>query len=479
MVAPSAGCVFNPKPFQEASPAYLARKRIEYMPPDHTHAGKAAGPKDFTQADPGSTARGPRDAEPGSERGAPPSNTAPPNSKEHLPDGFRLLRLAVDSLYLSYPGDLRPEVLDAVSKLKARAQSDHAEEQASAQYPIGSHIFEVKDKGARLFPFVLEDNAYRIQLSKPGKRLPMAYVKVSAEYLAHKGPVEVGRELQELLAEFGSISDANTVSRIDLAADFSSPVVMDSWHRSAWVTRATEIHSYAKDQAFTGWTIGMGGVIGCRLYDKVREVVHSGKAWALNLWIPAGWQAGQEVWRLEFEFKREFLKSRGLSSLDSVLDNLNGLWSYATTEWLRLTVPNEADATRSRWPTHCLWLALASVDWESAHSVLLDKCSTARNPTELRLITVVLGSLASFMAMHNIDDRNEGIDALLHKLYEHYSLVASRQELTFDDYLRRRIALKAREFNTAVNSPGLPDNLKDDYLREQEDNPYRRASRGE
>lgn len=316
--------------------------------------------------------------ESGSEPGAPPSNTAPYNSNGNLPDGFRLLRLAVDSLYLSYPGDITPEVLAVLHKLKARAQSDHPEEQASAQYPLGSHIFEVKDKGARMFPFVLEDNAYRIQLSKPGKRLPMAYVKVSAEYLAHKGPVEVGKELQELLVEFGQITGSNMVSRIDLAADFTSPVVMDSWHRSAWVTRATEIHSYAKDQEFTGWTIGMGGVIGCRLYDKVQEICHSGKAWTMNQWIPMGWKPGEEVWRLEFEFKRDFLKDRQLSSLDSVLDNLNGLWSYATTEWLRLTVPNEADSTRSRWPTHSLWIALASVDWESAHSLLLDKCPATR-----------------------------------------------------------------------------------------------------
>lgn len=93
-----------------------------------------------------------------------------------------------------------------------------------------------------------------------------------------------------------------------------------------------------------------------------------------------------EVWRLEFEFKRDFLKDRQLSSLAAVLDNLNGLWSYATTEWLRLTVANLADATRSRWPTHSLWIALASLDWERAHSLLLDKCSNTRNPTELRLV---------------------------------------------------------------------------------------------
>lgn len=89
---------------------------------------------------------------------------------------------------LSSPSDLKQEVLATLDKLKKMAQSDHLEQQAQAQYPLGSHILEVEDKGARLFPFVMEDNAYRIQLFRPGKRLPMAYVKVSAEYLAHKGP---------------------------------------------------------------------------------------------------------------------------------------------------------------------------------------------------------------------------------------------------------------------------------------------------
>lgn len=416
-------------------------------------------------------------AESGVESGASPSNTAPHNSNKTLPDGFRLLRLAVDSLYLSFPGELNGAAYSALNKLKVLAQSEHLDQLAKAQYPLGSHIFEVKDRGAGLFPFILVDNAYRIQLSRPGKKLPMAYVQVSAEYLAHKSPQDVQCELVALLSELGDLAGANTVSRIDLAADFSTPVVMDSWHRSAWVTRATEIHSYAKDQVFTGWTIGMGGVIGCRLYNKIKEMIHSGKAWAMSLWIPMGWKPGEDVWRLEFEFKRDFLKERQLGSQDCVLDNLNGLWSYATTQWLRLTVPNEADSTRSRWPTHTLWESLASVDWEGPPGVVLDKYSNTRTPTELRLITVILGALTSYMAMHKIDNRAEAIDQLVQKLYEHYSTVAIRKGLSFDEYLAQRIAAKGREFNTAVNAPGLPDNLKQDFIDESAE-AYRRASRG-
>jgi hypothetical protein len=175
--------------------------------------------------------------------------------------------------------------------------------------------------------------------------------------------------------------------------------------------------------------------MGCRLYDKVQEIINTGKAWVVDQWIPKGWKPGESVWRLEFEFKRDFLKARQLRSLEEVLANLNGLWTYATTEWLRLTVPCDGDKTRTRWPTHSLWIDLASVDWESRDSVLLDKCSNASNPTELRLITVVLGALTSYMAMYGIDNRAEAIDGLVSKLYEHYSTIASKGNSPTDTLL--------------------------------------------
>jgi hypothetical protein len=281
-----------------------------------------------------------------------------------------------------------------------------------------------------------------------------------------------------MLSEFGDLTGTAMVSRIDLAADFVSNLAMDSWPRTAWVTRATEIHSYAKDQVFTGWTVGMGGIISARLYNKVEEIFYSSKPWVMNLWQKVGWIPGETVWRLEFELKRDFLKERGLSGLDSVLDHLNGLWSYATTEWLRLTVPSESDATRTRWPLHPLWVDLASVDWASQKSVLLDRCSNTRTPNEQRLASMVLGSLVSYMAMHGIDDHNEALNGLLRSLYDHYSTVASKKEQSFEEYLAQRVALKAREFNTAINEPGLTAELRQ-AAKDAGAEAYRKASRGD
>lgn len=189
---------------------------------------------------------------------------------------------------------------------------------------------------------------------------------------------------------------------------------------------------------------------------------------------PREWLPGEQVWRLEFEFKRDFLRERSLSSLDTVLAQLGSLWQYATTEWLRLTVPNESDSTRSRWPTHPLWSALSEVQWEAGDGIRLERFSTRRTPDERRLYGLVYGSLASYMAIHQIDDRDEAIEGLLGKMHEHFQNQAIQQGLDADEALARKVAARARLFNTGVNH-GVPT----DAGESEGVKAYRRATRGE
>jgi hypothetical protein len=204
----------------------------------HRHSGKAVQPDAVPVAveiPPGAGA-----ADPGgisTEPGATPSNTAPDNSKRNrnkeIAPFFQPLRWGVDSLYLSYPGQLSEAVDADLRSLKKLAQ-ERDDLAAKAQYPLGAHIFEVKDKSSGLFPFTLEDNAFQIRLSAHhAKALPMAYVKVSSHYLSHKTPADAEAHLRSLLYPLGEVS-APKVSRIDLFVDFASSVDMESWSRSAW-----------------------------------------------------------------------------------------------------------------------------------------------------------------------------------------------------------------------------------------------------
>ena len=411
--------------------------------------------------------------------GAPPSNTAPYNCNPGDGFLFKALRWGVDSLYLSYPGELSRESDARLKALKLLAQSTDPNEVAKAQLPLGKHVFEVKEKGASLFPYIIEDGAFRIQLSRPGHKAPMAYVKVSAALLAHVGPVEAEKRLYELLSQLGEIKESANVSRIDLFADFQTSVDMESWDRHAWVTRASSITAYAVSGNFSGWSIGLGGVISARLYNKLLEIVVSGKDWILPLWQKAGWDGSGLIWRLEFEMKREVLTQKGLSKLHEVMNHLNGLWSYATTDWLRLTLPSDADQTRSRWPTHPLWELLSSIDWEGQGGPVSKRFTPTRSPNNRRLFQMACSSVFSFMAKHGFSAKQlyEAHEALVAQLHDYIDEEAFKLGLSFDDYVAEKLALKRRQFNTGVNDPEQEEKRKAAELAEQA-RAYRKESDG-
>ena len=401
---------------------------------------------------------------------AVPSNTATNNSNiEHL---IKFLRFGVDSLYLSYQGEIFESVDEKLGKLKLLARSDYQGQQAKAQYKIGDHLFEVKDKGTSMFAYILEDNAFRIQLSRPNKSVPMAYVKVSSEYLTYKTPADAEKSINAILTELGVLQSSANVSRIDLYVDFVSHQNMEAWTREAWVTRAGSVSSYAINKQFTGWAIGMGGVIGARLYDKLFEILTSHEGYLIPLWKATGRLEGEPVWRLEFEFKRDFLSQKDLIPLKDTLANLNGLWSYATTEWLKLTIPNTNDDTRARWPIHPMWQQLATLDWETNDSPLKSRFDNQRVPNQEAVLDRAYSALTTWMACKCKDDPDTAFREFCDALAIHLSDKANKFGLHVDEMIMSKVAYKARLFNTLNTNP------QEEYLSFNSE-AYRRASDGE
>ena len=406
-------------------------------------------------------------------QGSMPTNREPYNSNK---DYFKLLRFGIDSLYLSYQGDIFPEISARLTDLKRLAQHPDDDQRALAQYAIAGHIFEVKDKGSSVFPFVLEDGAFRISLSRSGKNTPMAYVKVSSRYLSSTTPKEAEVHLRIILSELGILKDSAHVSRIDLFADFVSNENMESWKRESWVTRAKKITSYAISEEFTGWTIGLGGIMACRLYNKLLEIIESGRTDLIPLWEAAGRKQNEPVWRVELQYRREVLSQHDLVNLDEVLSSLNGLWSYGATQWLRLTIPSKDDKTRSRWPVHPLWGYLSSVDWETDGGPLARSFKATRIPRDKRIFALGASSIASYMAKHSITDYEEGIRRYLINLHEHLCTNGEFIGLSGEDFLLEKVRLRAREFNTILNR--IEEDLS--YLETDDTaDAYRKASKGD
>ena len=415
--------------------------------------------------------------------GAPPSNTAPVNDisipKSESVDGFSVLRFGIDSLYLSYPGRLASSWAQRLEALKFAAQSTQESESSLAQVRIGEHLFEVKDKGKGRFPYVLVDNCFHIQLpSAQSVALPLAYVQLSSELLTALSVREAEQRLRFIINTFGKVESEPQVSRVDLFVDFVSPVTMDSWKPDAWITRADKIWSHYEKRKFSGWSIGLGGVIGARLYDKTLEIQKSKKDYLKPLWSAAGWKEGQTVWRMEFEFKRDALKEMGIFSLDDLLPQLASLWRYATEHWLRLTVPHSSDSNQTRWPNHPLWDELSSVEWSEVSSVPLARLRKERIPSDESLFINGLGGLTSFMARHGITDLGEGFGEFLAHAKRFHKNRKAQSGKDLARYVLDKVSTKARRYNTLENES--PKSLRDKQEQTQsEADAYRTAKDGE
>lgn len=421
-------------------------------PSQHTAAENAR-----TDARRGARQAGGRSSDPADGKGVPPTNRTPCT---YNPETFKALRYGVDSLYVSYPGVLSEEWDRKLADLKALAQSENEFEQATAQVVIGEHLFEVRDKGRGRFAYVLVDNCYHLQASnKNSKVLPLAYVQISSEYLANVGVEQAEQSLRYIVNTLGLVNEPANISRVDLFVDFTAGLRMDSFDPlQDWVTRTQSIDLHYRYQQFSGWSFGMGGDIGARLYNKCLEIEKkSRKVYLYELWQAAGWDRAATVWRMEFEAKRNVLKELGICKLDHLLRLQSALWIYLTQDWLRLAVPAPSDTNRTRWPTHPLWDQIVRVFDQQGEQPKLKRFSSMRLPADERLFVHGLGGLTSFMAARGIEDMSEGIGEFFHQATEFHNSRSSLKHLGLELYLDRKVKGKGRRYNSLNNRRNLAD----------------------
>ncbi|MGZ5052169.1 MAG: hypothetical protein ACXWAS_14030 [Methylobacter sp.] len=412
--------------------------------------------------------------------GAPPSNTAPANCITEDDYPIQVLRSGIDSLYLSYPGELSFTRSLELEVLKQQARSAIEREQAEAVYKLPGHIFEVHSKGSGLFSYILSDNAFRISLASLGaKRLPLAYVQIKSDWLVFRGVLDAVAELDVIIEQFGCFDDLQiqpNVSRADLFVDFVCPFPFDALPVAAWVSRAKRISTHTISRVFTGYSFGLGGDLSARLYDKTKELEESKKNYLKELWSHKGWDGEATVWRLEFQFKRPVLLEHGAGSVEELLSKLSALWRYSATAWLKLTVPSHTDSTQSRWPLHPVWEALANIDWGMPDQGSSVPVRASSLPSDRYLFINGLAGLTSFMAREGISDPEEAFEAFKNAARHFHDMESDYTGESFAGYLREKAAAKARHYN--VDFPGVGESVNQ-KIRQVKADAYRKAKDGE
>jgi hypothetical protein len=145
-----------------------------------------------------------------------------------------------------------------------------------------------------------------------------------------------------------------------------------------------DVDRHSVNGQVTGFDIGKGAVR-ARIYNKTVEMQKTKQEWYPTLLGERNgrrFSAEQDLWRLEFQLRREGVKGFRLSArpemsdpdeaIDAELDAedlphihsvrkalhwAGRLFAYLTRRWLRLVIPTE-DPNRGRWPEHPTWAAL-------------------------------------------------------------------------------------------------------------------------
>ncbi|MGO9592325.1 MAG: hypothetical protein ACLQFF_09230 [Steroidobacteraceae bacterium] len=383
--------------------------------------------------------------------GAPPSNTAPNNSNQGGGDRTTIVGAGVDSLYLSIPGTLRPGTQSLLERLKEQAQSYDSEVRALAQYPNRDWIFQVSDKGVRLFSFILTDSRYRIEIARPSVSLPLAHVQVSSAALAAYGVAKCVADLMLFLGDIGDIQGDPVVSRADLFVDVTTSCDLTRLEDEQWVTRAHSKARYSEQGHRSGYVIGRGGDISLRLYDKTLEILGSGKDHAKRQWNERGWDGVSQVWRVEAQIRRNALHQFAIRTVEELIRRMRELWRYVVEKWCRLSVPNPDDQTPSRWLTHPFWKAIEeAADFHTLVSIGRRVLRRAKAPSDWFMARAFLADLTSFMATYEIFDTAWAFEDFVEMVKGAFKLLEENGGIALSRYIAQRVALKTRAFGTGA-----------------------------
>jgi hypothetical protein len=344
-----------------------------------------------------------------------PASTPLVEEFQHLLHGIDSLDLG---LYVYWGLDWKRRLL-SLDKKKQQARKNGG---LLIALPSGrSCIFKPGGKGEN-YRFHLQFDAYNLFIGKaarPGSS-PNVYLSISAKVLWQNGiDTAIAWITQDLKAIGGGTIQRVQVSRLDLCADFWVPGGLShEFLLSHKVTHNETQKLYlGKNELQTYYAGDAKSPIQMRLYFKGLEVKQGGtKLWFLDLWQR---ESTDDIWRIEFQIRREALKQFSLDSLDDLQNKQAGLWVYLTSKWFSLRLPDNDKAERRT--IHPFWSAVQnafkqdSPDTDSQIQRVYGSSGSASPEWHLSHIDGCLSSFAAHLGITNRDDALQELQTRLNK----------------------------------------------------------------
>lgn len=304
-----------------------------------------------------------------------------------------------------------------LEKLAYQKQLGQSLRQAQ-EIELNNTLLIVELSGARFYSYRLTCKDFTLLLAeKPSAENAPVKVNFSSSFLWSYGYQAAYYQFIEWFQKAFDLKVTGTrISRLDICVDTDEAefkmcdingIVTYSKTKSMHFQNNVDDVNYS-GRDFTGFTIGRGNTIMCRIYDKTKEIKKSGKEWFKEIWKKNNWNEQKPVWRVEFQLRRKVLKEFLLESVEDTFLELDGLWKYLTTSWLSIRKPIK-EVQVSRWQLKTKWLAIQTA-LEYVVPALIRKKIKKGNIEKLK--AQAGGLLISIGAAESIDDIKSTVQSL-------------------------------------------------------------------
>lgn len=199
------------------------------------------------------------------------------------------------------------------------------------------------------YPFLIENDAFSIQFGEFNK--PNFFVTYRSYALWQSGATALHRRFLAWADPIGLLPyRPEHLSRVDFTFDYRIDTV--DFDEDSFVTMATKDNQHRKNRKLQTFRFGEGELV-LRVYDKIAEIQEkSAKTWFFDLWGES-----ENVWRIEWQVRKEWLRRFGIRTFADLADRQGDLLRFLAHAHTTLRIKTD-DSNRSRWPLHTVWLDL-------------------------------------------------------------------------------------------------------------------------
>jgi hypothetical protein len=259
----------------------------------------------------------------------------------HLISDFDTIECAY---YLVPRDDFSLDFIDLAAQKESLVR---AKVNKSVPIKIGSEEFLFAPHGTTSgYTFVIENENFIIQFGEFNK--PNFFVKYRSIALWYHGAFNLHQRFMAWVDSIGMMqSQPERLSRVDFAFDYHLTEI--DFDADSFISKADKDNQHRKHRKVQTFDIG-NDPVKLRVYNKVDEINEkSHKTWFFELW-----GMDQDVWRIEWQVRKDQLRALGITSFGSLNERQGDLLRLLIKDHTTLRIKSD-DSNHSRWALHPLW----------------------------------------------------------------------------------------------------------------------------